>query len=63
MPRQAYALTRYDAHRGISTAMTSSRWNRGEATFAMNSAIGNASTASTTVTSAAMPIVRSVMVR
>ncbi len=56
-------MTRYDAHSGISTAMTSSRWKRGEATFAMNSAIGNASSASTTVTSAAIPIVRNVMVR
>ena len=43
--------------------MTSTRWNRGEATLAMKSAIGNASTASMTVTSAAIPIVRKVMVR
>ena len=35
IPRQAYALTRYDAHSGVSTAMTSSRWARGDATFAM----------------------------
>ena len=43
--------------------MTSSRCQRGEATLAMNSAIGKASTASMTVTRAAMPIVRSVIVR
>src|SRR3954451_2700942 len=63
IPRQAYALTRYDAHSGIRTAITSSFWVRGDATLAMNSAIGKASTASTTVTSAATPIVRSAMVR
>ena len=56
-------MTRYDAHSGISTAITSSRWTRGEATLAMYSAMGNASTASTTVTSAAMPMVRKVIVR
>ena len=50
MPRHAYALTRYDAHSGVSTAITSSRWARGDATFAMKSAIGNATTASMTVT-------------
>ena len=35
MPRHAYALTRYDAHSGISTEITSSRWARGEAILAM----------------------------
>ena len=56
-------MTRYDAHSGISTAITSSRRPRGEATLAMKSAIGNAITASTTVTSAAIPIVRNAIVR
>ena len=63
MPRQAYALTRYDAHSGVSTAITSSALGRGEATFAMYSAIGKAITASMTVTATAMSRVRMVMVR
>ena len=46
----------------MSTAITSSRCQPREATLAMKNAIGSAITASITVTSGAMPTVRSVTV-
>jgi hypothetical protein len=63
MPRQAYAFTRYDAQSGVRIAITSRRWARGEATFAMYSATGNAITASMIVTPTAVSRVRTVIVR
>ena len=59
--RHENAFTKYEAHSGTRTAATSNRRNRCLTTLAMKKAIGSARTMSSSVTSAAILIVRSVM--
>ena len=61
--RQAYALTRYDAHSGTSTAATRIARIRRGATRAMKNANGTAMTMQRIVTSAAMSSVRPMIFR
>ena len=61
--RQAYALTRYDAHSGTSTRATAAPRQREGTTRAMNHAYGTAMRMQSTVTSVAMSTVRTMMPR